>query len=586
MKGKFKWILVLFIVLSAISFSAGKKIKLSVRGAEIKDVLIMLTQQSGINVVPDRTVTGRVTINLENVNIAEAFKVLNKVYGYKFDKIGDNTYMVTKKNINAGKKEIKIKHGLISFNIQNSDIREVLNDISQKSGINIIMEGSVNGKISGSVKDVDIEDGLTALLQANGFSLMKDNNIYRVLNRRSINSRKNKMNISIVNNKISIDVENESIVKILREIGRLSNLNMIIVGGGVETINVKLHDISVQDSIETILSGTSYTYSQNEDGTYIIGRKNIGSASYAMFTRTELIPLQYVHAEKIPTMLPNNFPVSNIKVISEQNAILATGTDKELKRLKGYLKELDKKAPQISVEALVIEISHNNNNSSKLELQGFYGDEKNILANSSTGDFRYLSLTKVSNQFYSEIKLLVQKGEARIKASPSITTLNGEKATINVGTVQYYKVTTLDENGKEKNDYKSVDAGVSLNVTPWITSSGEINLKINPTISNIGASPAEGPPSVSKREANTVVRIKDGGTIVIGGLTQNVVSNKVSGVPFISDIPLLGELFKSRTKDLNQIELIIYITPKILKNASEREAKNSMKEMIKKVENK
>ena len=158
---------------------------------------------------------------------------------------------------------------------------------------------------------------------------------------------------------------------------------------------------------------------------------------------------------------------------------------------------------------------------------------------------------------------------ATIKARPNITTLNGQQATIDVGTVQYYKVVNVDKDGKEETRYQSVNGGVTLQVTPWVSGSGEITLKLSPSVSNIGAVSAEGPPQVSRRMVDTTVRVKDGQTIVIGGLIQDIGTNIKSRVPILSDIPIIGELFKSNNRDVNQTELIIYITPRVLKTDEE-----------------
>ena len=299
-----------------------------------------------------------------------------------------------------------------------------------------------------------------------------------------------------------------------------------------------------------------------------------------MLTTSELIPLEYLQVEKVPQLLPNNFPASNVKVIKEKNALLVTGTQSEIGNLRKYIAKVDTKIPLIVVDALVIELSNNRNESPAMKL-GISDD--NLLLDSALGQLTYKSIMDLPKDFHLNIQSLVGSGEATIKASPNITTLNGQQARIDVGNVQYYKVIKTDEDGNEETKYQSINAGVTLDVTPWVSSSGEITLKLQPTVSNIGGAAAEGPPQISRREVNTTVRVKDGQTVVIGGLIQDVGSKSSTKVPVLGDLPIIGGLFGSSNNNINQTELVIYITPHVLKE-NEEKVEQDMKRMIEKTE--
>ena len=282
--------------------------------------------------------------------------------------------------------------------------------------------------------------------------------------------------------------------------------------------------------------------------------------------------------------MPNSFPASNVKVIKQQNALLVTGTQSEINNLKSYIEKIDVKIPQIVVEALIIELSHNQNENPAFKLGMNYNDEdETVLFDSALGQLTYKSVLKLPSDFYLKIQSLVEKGDATVKANPNITTLNGEQAIIDVGTVQYYKVVNTDDDGNEETKYQSINAGVTLDVTPWASSSEEITLKLQPSVSNIGGAATDGPPKISRRKINTTVRVKDGQTLIIGGLIQDVGSNSNSQVPILSDLPLIGSLFESDNTNVNQTELVIYITPHLLKNKEEK-AEKDMERMEKKVE--
>lgn len=541
-------------------------VTLSVRGADIRDVLLMLTEQSGINLVPDATVHGQVTLELKEVEIMEALRTLTIAYGYNFDRIADNIFLVSREGF-IPPAEISYEDGLLSIKVENGDIRQVMNQIADLTGINIVMNKNIQGTVSANLNRVPLDVGLSHFLQANGFSLSISDDIYRVY----MAGQHDQSNLAITVQKglVSIDVRQADLAEVLRTISRLANINMVIFSGVRDVVDLKLDKVPVEEAIDIILSGTRFSYIIS-NGVYLVGDKTTGSPSSSLLTINEVIPLQYLEVEKVPALLPHNFPPANVKVLKEQNALLVTGTQEEIEFLNEYIAKIDTKIPLIVVDALILELNRNENESPGIKFGMLYPDnEGTVLFDSALGRLTYKSVLDLPKDFYLIIDALVSENLATIKARPNITTLNGQQATIDVGTVQYYKVVNVDKDGKEETRYQSVNGGVTLQVTPWVSGSGEITLKLSPSVSNIGAVSAEGPPQVSRRMVDTTVRVKDGQTIVIGGLIQDIGTNIKSRVPILSDIPIIGELFKSNNRDVNQTELIIYITPRVLKTDEE-----------------
>ncbi|HLV10242.1 MAG TPA: secretin and TonB N-terminal domain-containing protein [Halanaerobiales bacterium] len=553
-------------------------VTLTVRGADIKDVLVMLTEQCGINLVPDETVQGQITIDLRDVDIQEALRTLTIAYGYRFDKIAGNIYLVSSEGYTPPA-EIAYQDGKLTLKAENGDIREIINEIASLSGINIIMDNQVQGKVSANLVNVPLEIGLVSFLQANGFALSKSNDIYRILIAGGTSPAN--LAISVVDGLVSIDVQQADLSEVLRTISRLGDLNMVLFSGVRDVVDLKLDGVPIEEVIDIILSGTRFTYRYIE-GVYLVGDKSTGSPASALLTTNELIPLEYLQAETLPQLLPNNFPVSNVKVIKEQNALLVNGTQSEIEFLKEYIAQIDTRIPQIVVDALIVEFSRNRNESPGIRLGMTYDDdEETVLFDSALGRLTYKSILKLPDDFYLRINYLVDQGEATVKARPNITTMNGQQARIDVGTVQYYKVVDSDGDN-DQTRYQSINAGVILEVTPWVSSSGEITLKLNPSVSNIGGAATEGPPQISRREVNTTVRVRDGQTIVIGGLIQDVGSTSQSKVPILGDIPYIGALFRSDNSNVNQTEMVIYITPRVLEE-EEEDVKVEMEEMLERV---
>lgn len=161
------------------------------------------------------------------------------------------------------------------------------------------------------------------------------------------------------------------------------------------------------------------------------------------------------------------------------------------------------------------------------------------------------------------MKLLCETNSATILANPRVTAMDGKKAEIKVTTEEYFKITT----GPAQYAYATIEAiesGIMLEMTPHIGTGGEITLEVTPEVSDVVGVGAEGLPMITRRKAATTVRVKDGGTVVIGGLANSTTHDMVSKVPLLGDIPVLGGLFKSTEAKRSTRDILIFITPRLL----------------------
>jgi type II secretory pathway component GspD/PulD (secretin) len=160
---------------------------------------------------------------------------------------------------------------------------------------------------------------------------------------------------------------------------------------------------------------------------------------------------------------------------------------------------------------------------------------------------------------------LESKNKAKILSMPKITTLNGNKAELRVSRTSYFQVSSLNKDGVQNLDYRTIDDGITIELTPWVTKHGEVNVTIAPSVKTAEAASSNGsPPPVTNRSISTNVMLMDGETIALGGLIKSQEDNSRSFVPILGSIPLLGYLFSARTAVTRTTELVIYVTPHIL----------------------
>jgi len=188
------------------------------------------------------------------------------------------------------------------------------------------------------------------------------------------------------------------------------------------------------------------------------------------------------------------------------------------------------------------------------------GVVSNVLPTGTTGGIATgVSFGKLLSNIQLDMRLSAAStvGQVKIISTPKVLTVNNKAAKISQGQMIPYQNTSSTEGAKTE----FIEAALSLEVTPHITADGSVNMKIRASNNSVGTG---SPPPINKKEATTELVVKNGETTVIGGIYVDSETEGDTGVPYLSDIPLLGWLFKSNSKNKTKNELLIFITPKIV----------------------
>jgi len=217
-----------------------------------------------------------------------------------------------------------------------------------------------------------------------------------------------------------------------------------------------------------------------------------------------------------------------------------------------------KNVPQVLIESRVVEVSE-----SGIEELGIkWGRETGAFKFSYDGE-----KIRLAEDILITLKTLVGEGKAEILAQPSIVSLDGKEAQINIGSRIPYAVPVSTSSGVLQWTVQYIDAGVSLKIIPKVLGEGFISVSLRPEVSSISewrVTSAGEFPVITTRNAQSEVRVKNGETIVIGGLINRSDRENISKIALLSDIPVLGALFCSRVKESAKTEVVFLITPRIL----------------------
>ena len=158
----------------------------------------------------------------------------------------------------------------------------------------------------------------------------------------------------------------------------------------------------------------------------------------------------------------------------------------------------------------------------------------------------------------------------QVLSTPRIFTSNNMEAQINISQSIPYIVSTIEnQNGTTSFNYAFQDVGMVLTVTPHITSNGYVTMDVTQTANDLQGYTTFNAPIVNQREAETTVSVKDGETIILGGMIRNQVTSTVNKIPLLGSIPLLGELFTQKKNDHQKTELLVFLTPKVVRDPAE-----------------
>jgi len=234
-----------------------------------------------------------------------------------------------------------------------------------------------------------------------------------------------------------------------------------------------------------------------------------------------------------------------------------SGPQAVLDKFRQDVEQFDVPAAQIMLDVNVVEFTDMDTDTFAAML-GYSNANLGVTTDSLTGQLTLNAIVDLPTLFFSQLQALVESRRARVRANPRIATVSGQQATIFIGQEQYL-TTRVGSSGN------SISAGVRMEVTPLTGGGGEIILDINQEISTLSAPDAvTGLPTKTTRTARTTVRVQDGQTIVTGGLRQAESRSVRRAIPILSEIPVIGNLFRSKKTEKTTVDLAIFITARSL----------------------
>lgn len=274
-------------------------------------------------------------------------------------------------------------------------------------------------------------------------------------------------------------------------------------------------------------------------------------------TPVRVFQLDYIDGNNLIGLIQNLSTIKDFKVNPIDNSLVAKGSPAELAYLESLIDELDVKPKQVLIEATIIETN--------VDLANALGiDPSSIVKTSQEDNGSIFNLKTLGYSF--PINSIENNSNTNILANPQILVTNHSKASINTGNRIGYSTSTVTETSTIEN-IQFLTTGITLEITPHIADNGEILMEIKPSISEGQVN--NNRPMSSNTSTDTQVIIKDGETIIIGGLIQKKRVKVKQHIPILSDIPIVNMLFSKTDTTEQKMELSVLITPHIVKDSLE-----------------
>ena len=484
----------------------------------------------------------------------------------------------------------------IALDLRNIDVVDALKFLSLKAGLNIVATKNVAGRITLMVQDVAVRDIFDIMLRSNGLAYIKERDIYNVMTEEEYRGLFGKRfsdirTVKIFRLKYAIPEQAFSLLDSLK-----SDIGRILVEPETGT---------------AMVMDTPNNISEIENALSALEQKNL----------VRVFNLQYAKAKDVEEQLKTQLDakkVGSIKADERSNQVIIQALPDRMQDIERLIAALDKKTKEVLIDTKIIKVKLSDQLDSGFEWEGimqaakqfgtsylgsypfsvlqsstaswqsrsdflntqgeigaypFSGNTASVSASTkvSPGEKMHIGIIDRRRDFDVLVKFLQTLGKTQILSNPKLAVINNQEAKIHIGERQAY-VTTTTTTGQTTSTVSEevtfVDVGIQLAVTPTINDDGFVTMKVKPEISSVVSTlttPSGNKiPIIDTSMAETTVMIKDGATIIIGGLRKEEKTSTSEGLPILSKIPLLGHLFSSKTGKTERTELLVMLTPHIV----------------------
>lgn len=580
------------------------EVDLSVGQVSLSELLRSVAQVGGVNLSVQDGANLLVSCNFSRARIADLILFLCEQYGLDIRVVGNIVSIFPYQAPIAPPPVPLIVYNradsTLSYDLIAVPLREVARRLTDSSGVNLIVPQTLYDRpISGYVSSMPFSEALSVLAEINKLEVApvkgsgawmfaepipvgggQPSTVQNYVRRRQFAPAQ--LAIDSVG-RITAMIDRGNIYDIILDVCEQLKLDYFFITPVNAQTCIYLKNTDVKTLFDLLLTGTAYTYYE-EGGVYMFGE----AKREGLFS-TRIIPMRYRTVDKLIDVIPENLKKGvQIAAFGDLNSMIASGDQRHVARVEQFLHEIDKTVPLITIEVMIVDASKDvileaglglGVGTSPTQTSGTLSPGIDMTLGSGAvnnlvdkvNGLGIIRLGKVTPNFYASLKAMEENGTIELRSTPKLSTLNGHEAVLSSGEMQYYKETNNTymgtQNPVQSTSYvwKSVEANMTLSITPYVSEDGHITMTIDLSQSEFtDRTEKEAPPGTTTRSFRSMVRVRNEEMVLLGGIDRQSHEKSSQGLPFIARIPVLKWIFGMHKNNKQERRLNVFIKPTVI----------------------
>lgn len=584
------------------------KLQLNVSGLQLSELVSSVALENNLNLSIDPSLNQLVSYNFFDAQVKDMLVFLYLNFELEYDFIGSIISVRKRakeepKPVIVPPRKIDVSYNsankFLSMDLKGDTLWKVAQELTKVSGKNFVIDPEIrNQAVNAYFLNRPIDQVLEMFAKSNQLTLVAEDDFY-TFTKNNISASSNQ---SSTPQKYVPNAKNGDFIVTKNDVGTLDifarniELNDLIQAAAEETgvhyvlysniqgkANLDLKDVRFDELMRVLFNGTNYGVKVQE-GVYLIGEQKQEGLRI-----TKMIRLENRTIESVKTAIPQEMMTNlEVKEFEELNGLIVTGSERKIADLMGFISQIDVVVPMVQIDIMLLysERGSSLNTGMKAGIKDqptttsgdvFPGlnvelgaQSINNLLNTISG-FGVVNLGQVTENFYISLSALETNNVIDIESTPKLSTLNGHEANISIGQTTYYQQTTVNVSTSVTNQgvlqsqqWVPIDANLAVKIKPFVSADEYVTLTISVEQDDFsGRESDEAPPNITTQTFESMVRVKNGELILLGGLEKKSKSDSGSGVPFLSRIPVIKWFFSGRSKDKSKSKLHILIRPTV-----------------------
>jgi type IV pilus assembly protein PilQ len=504
--------------------------------------------------------------------------------------------------VKAAPKILKINYDKASNNLEmdlnNDSLQHVVREITRLSQKNVLCSPDISGKtVNGFIQNIPLPQALNMLALANNLKLVstRDNaflferidlplpGVGAVTNSAHGPSTGTFHVRSDGKTLVTVDAQGASLNEVINAVSNDIRIQYFMLSDLKGTVTFNMESTPYEEFLSYVLNGTDYTF-RKQGNVYLIGERGVEG-----LRATRVIQLQSHEVQKIVDFIPADLKKGvDLKIFPDLSSLILCGSEPRINEIESFIRQIDKPVPNISIEVMIVDINQSHTVATGIEAGlgqapvstgGTVLSGVNLTLSSSTindiitgiNGMGFINLGQVTPNFYVTLKALETQGILKVHSTPRVATINGTEAKMSISNTEYYleetnqQIVTQVAQNVITHVYKPVNAELAITINPRVTGDEQVTLDITVKQSTFTARiSSTAPPGNTSRDFKSIIRVRNGEMIMIGGLEEDILNESGSGIPLLSRIPVIKWFFSSRTKAKSKAKLTIFIKPTVI----------------------